>query len=348
MSSPVKVLLIDDSAVVRMVVAQVLAAEPGFELTTAPDPVIAAQKMARSRPDVILLDLELPRVDGLSFLRQLMANDPMPVVVLSGRAGPGTHAAIEALTLGAVDVVAKPPSEIRTFLEGAAVRLREVLRAAAGARPRGRVRLQEPPPRAPMAPGVLKASGTMICVGGSTGGPEALQTFLCALPANAPAVVAVLHMPAPFPAAYAQRLSGRCQVAVRQAEHGDRPRPGLVLLAPGHAHMRVVADAGGPVVALDEGPAVGRHRPSIDVLFHSVAEVVGRRAVGVLLTGMGADGAEGLLSLRRAGARTLAQDESTCVVFGMPREALSRGAVDVLHPLERLAELALLGDLAPR
>jgi two-component system, chemotaxis family, protein-glutamate methylesterase/glutaminase len=359
---PIEVLVVDDSAVSRQLMTAILSKEPDLRVTTASDPLVAMTRMRRTRPDVILLDLEMPRMDGLTFLKKVMATDPVPVVVCSGFAEPGTRQAMRALEAGAVDVALKPRVRSDGVVEDGAMGLLECVRAAAQAR----VRAGVPVPvaggvtdttgvyravtgttgvhrvRRPTLPLDLNAFGGgreewVVAMGASTGGTEALRDVLCALPANAPGIVVVQHMPEGFTAAFAQRLNETCAIEVREARHEDRVTPGLALIAPGNRHLRLGRRGVSYVVELDDGPRVCRHRPSVDVLFLSVAKVARDRAVGVIMTGMGSDGAEGLLAMRHAGAQTIAQDESTCVVFGMPKEAIDRGAARLILPLPRIA-----------
>lgn len=356
-----RVLVVDDSAVVRQTMLAILGRVPGLTVATAADPLIALQKMQQDRPDVILLDLEMPRMDGLTFLRRIMAEDPIPVVVCSGLAGPGTEAALRALEEGAVDVVTKPRLGVREFLEESAVLLTDSLRAAALAahRLRGRAPAARPfplpAPRKLTADAVLPGSGPrplrlttdkVVAVGASTGGTEALKQLLEEMPPDAPGLVIVQHMPEVFTAAFAARLNQSCRIEVREAVAGDRLREGLALVAPGNRHTVLTRSGGHYGVDVLDGPLVCRHRPSVDVLFRSAAQAAGTNAVGVIMTGMGDDGARGLVEMREAGARTLAQDEATCVVFGMPKEAIARGAVEEVVPLGRLSG-AILRCAAP-
>jgi two-component system chemotaxis response regulator CheB len=342
---PVRVLVVDDSAVVRQTMVAVLAQAGGFEVTVAADAVIAAEKMERSRPHVIVLDLELPRVHGLDFLRKLMrAERPIPVVICSGRSG---TEAMTALEEGAVAVVGKPRLGVREFLFESALLLVDTVRGAAAARIKPR-RSPAPAPKlgadavlpARRAPGGLRTD-RLLALGASTGGTEALHALLSALPADAPAILVVQHMPEGFTRAFAARLDRACAIEVKEAEDGDPVRAGRALVAPGNRHMILRRRGASYHVELNDGPLVSRHRPSVDVLFRSVAQAAGPNAVGVILTGMGDDGAAGLLEMKQAGAHTLAQDESTSVVFGMPKEAIARGAVDDVLPLPRLAAAAL-------
>jgi two-component system chemotaxis response regulator CheB len=317
-------------------------------VTAAADPLIAMDKMKRVRPDVILLDLEMPRMDGLRFLRKIMAEDPIPVVVCSGLTGPGTEAGLRALEEGAVEVVTKPKLGVKGFLEESASVLVDVVRAAAHARlHRSSPRSTTPPPgrdaSTPAAerPALQQPTGKVVAIGASTGGPEALRELLEALPADAPGVVIVQHMPEAFTRAFADRLARTCRVEVKEAADGDRVLEGRALIAPGNRHLRLRRSGARYTVEVADGPLVCRHRPSVDVLFRSVAQAAGPNAVGVILTGMGNDGAQGLLEMRRSGAATIAQDEATCVVFGMPKEAIAAGAADEVLPLPRIADAML-------
>jgi two-component system chemotaxis response regulator CheB len=349
---PIDVLIVDDSAVVRRVMSMLLGRHAALRLHTASDPLVAMAKMRRHRPHVILLDLEMPRMDGLTFLKQIMSSDPIPVVVCSGFAEPGTKLAVRALAAGAVDIAAKP----RVSATGAAEDngLLDVVLAAAQAKvgPPRASRANTlpgwtPAPRKPLPPSPpARIGGTashrvtndaIIAIGASTGGTEALKEILRAMPSDAPGIVIVQHMPAGFTAAFAEHLADVCKMEVREAVSGDRVARGRALLARGDRHLIVRRRNLELVVEVDDSPPVCRHRPSVDVLFRSVAETMGPRALGVILTGMGADGADGLLAMKQAGATTIAQDEATSVVFGMPKEAIDRGAVDVVLPLPRIA-----------
>lgn len=347
---PLTVLVVDDSAVVREIMVSLLSLEQGMTVFTASDPLIAMEKMRGRRPNVILLDLEMPRMDGLSFLRKVMADDPIPVVVCSGLAGQGTEAALRALEEGAVEVLAKPKLGVRDFLHESAVMLIDTVRGAAKARLRARGPTPSPPPRTETADALLPppkrsaltvTSDKVVAIGASTGGTEALRIVLEAMPLNAPGLVVVQHMPEGFTAAFAQRLNQTCQIEVKEAAHGDWVREGRALVAPGNRHTVLVRSGAHYTVEVTDGPLVSRHRPSVDVLFRSVAQAAGPNAVGVILTGMGNDGATGLLEMKQAGAATIAQDEATCVVFGMPKEAIVRGAVDAVTPLAQIPALAL-------
>jgi len=334
------VLVVDDSAVVRQAFSMLLVQH--FSVETAADPLIAEKKMRKTRPDVVVLDLNMPRMDGLSFLRQIMRTDPLPVVICSGAAARGSDAAMRALEEGAVDVIAKPPVGVREFIAESSVLIGDTLRAAAQSRVR-RVRLPVTErlsadaiiPHA--APTTFAAASKIIAVGASTGGTEALREIIESLPPDAPGMLVVQHMPEGFTAAFAKRLDATSRVEVKEAAQGDQVTNGRVLIAPGNQHMLLRRAGRRYYVQLCNGPLVSRHRPSVDVLFRSVAQAAGANAVGAILTGMGDDGAAGLAEMRAAGARTIAQDEASCVVFGMPKEAIARGGVGEVLPLQGMA-----------
>lgn len=338
---PIRVLLVDDSAVVRQVLQALLDSEPDIEVIgTASDPVFARQKMARDWPDVIVLDIEMPRMDGLTFLRQLMAERPTPVVICSSLTGQGTQTGLQALAAGAVEVITKPTIGLKEFLHDAADELRHAVRAAA----RARVRAQPATASAAIASLAAQAPSAMaqtteriVAIGASTGGTQAIEHVLTALPQVSPGIAIVQHMPERFTASLAARLDGLCRIEVREARHGDRLRPGLALIAPGGRHMQLRRSGAQYVVDVVDGPPVNRHRPSVDVLLRSVARHAGRNALGIILTGMGDDGARGLLEMREAGAATVAQDEASCVVYGMPKEAVRLGAAQHSLPLPAIA-----------
>jgi two-component system chemotaxis response regulator CheB len=338
---PIKVLVVDDSAVVRQVLEAVLSQESDMSVMVASDPLIALQKMSRVRPDVILLDLEMPRMDGLTFLRKVMAEDPIPTVICSGVAVRGTEAALRALDEGAVGIVTKPKLGVRNFLYESGLVLTDIVRSAASARIGRRSILLDPPRQKTATPrtrGPGPAAKGLVAIGASTGGTEALAEILSAMPSDAPGIVVVQHMPEVFTAAFAARLNRMSQIEVKEAEHGDRIATGRAIIAPGNRHMSVKRRGAQMLVEISEGPLVSRHRPSVDVLFRSVANAAGSDAMGIILTGMGNDGAQGLLEMKNAGAETIAQDEATCVVFGMPKEAIACGAVDVVLPLSKIAD----------
>jgi two-component system chemotaxis response regulator CheB len=341
------VLVVDDSAVVRQAMVAILSQAPDLLVSVAADPYFAMEKMGKARPDVILLDLEMPRMDGLTFLRRIMAEDPIPVVVCSGSAARGTDVAIRALEQGAVEVLGKPALGVKDFLHDQGDELIAIIRSAAEAKVTRRgIRLPPAitPPRSSgavvRAPAV-RGSDILIGLGASTGGPETLRTILEAFPEDAPGTIVVQHMPAGFTAAMARRLDGLCRVRVKEVTGGEAIVPGTVLIAPGDRHVVVRATARGYVADLTNGPRVSGHRPSVDVLFRSMAQATNGRAVAALLTGMGADGAAGLLELRQKGAATIAQDEASSVVWGMPKEAVALGAAETVLSLEHIAPAIL-------
>ncbi|MBD3241642.1 MAG: chemotaxis-specific protein-glutamate methyltransferase CheB [Chitinivibrionales bacterium] len=329
----IKTLIVDDSAVVRRILERELGRDPRIEIIgTAPDPYVARDKIVKLRPDVITLDLEMPRLDGLTFLRKLMRYHPLPVVVVSSLTPQGSATAVEALQAGAVDVLCKPGA---SYTVGEmSVELIEKIKAAA----RARVSRIAPAARRPRPARVAMTCTTnkVVALGASTGGTVALQEVLTALPPNAPGMVIVQHMPEHFTRSLAERLNGLCAVHVKEAEDGDAVVRGTALIAPGNYHMVLQRSGARYFVRIKTGPLVSSHRPSVDVLFKSVARCAGQNAVGVIMTGMGRDGAAGLLAMRQAGAKTVAQDEASCVVFGMPHEAIELGAVDRVEPLNRI------------
>ena len=343
------VLVVDDSAVMRQVMTTVLSREMGIHVDTAAHPLIAMGKMKQRRPDVIVLDIEMPHVDGLTFLQQIMADQPIPVLVCSALAKNGADTVLRALEYGAVDVIQKPAVGIQDFLYEQAIMMVDKVRGAAEARPRRRAAIPSSEKRNSadvVLPTIAKrtlsvTTDKVVAVGTSTGGTEALRVLLMALPLDAPGFVVVQHMPEVFTANFAERLNQLCAVDVREAKDGDRVRPGLVLIAPGNRHTMINRNGAQYMVRVVDGPLVARHRPSVDVLFRSVAQAAAANAVGVIMTGMGDDGADGLLEMKKAGASTIAQDEATSVVFGMPKVAIDRGAVDEVLPLQRIAHAIL-------
>ncbi|MES1928647.1 chemotaxis-specific protein-glutamate methyltransferase [Salinisphaera dokdonensis CL-ES53] len=336
----IKVLCVDDSALIRKLVSEIVDAEPDMTMVaTAPDPLVARELIKRHNPDVLTLDVEMPRMDGLDFLGKLMRLRPMPVVMLSSLTARGSDVTLQALELGAVDFVTKPQLGLRDGLVESSREIVDKIRAAAQARLRG-PSTSVAPESAPSLPRV--SSEKLFIVGASTGGTEAIRTLLEPMPANAPAILVTQHMPAGFTASFARRLDSLCRIHVKEAEHGERVLPGHAYIAPGgDFHLRLERSGANYMVALDPAPPVNRHRPSVDVLFDSAARHAGRNATGILLTGMGKDGALGLLHMREAGAATLAQDEASCVVFGMPREAIAIGAAQAVVPLESMCREAL-------
>ncbi len=346
----IRVLVVDDSAVMRQLLAEILGAAPDIEVVgTAPDPYVAREKIKRLNPDVLTLDVEMPRMDGLTFLRNLMRLRPMPVVMVSSLTAQGAEETLEALELGAVDFVTKPAVDVAHGMRAYAETLVEKVRAAAGARVRRLALARAPAPRhsadAVLArarpPRALRTTHRIVAVGASTGGTEAVRELLAGLPPDAPGIVIAQHIPAAFSGPFARRLDGACALVVREAEDGAPILPGHAYVAPGDRHLLVERSGARYHCRLSDGAPVNRHRPSVDVLFRSVAQAAGPNAVGVLLTGMGEDGARGLLEMREAGARTLAQDEATSVVWGMPGAAVRMGAAEEVLPLGRIAARAL-------
>ena len=343
----IKVLIVDDSAVVRQTLAEILGSDPDIEImATASDPFVAAQRLKEGVPDVITLDVEMPRMDGLDFLERLMRLRPMPVLMVSSLTQSGSEITLRALELGALDFVAKPSLGIRNGMMEYADEIAEKLRAAARSRPRQARHKNTPPPVALKAP--LVSSEKLIIIGASTGGTEAIRSVLEPLPANAPAILITQHMPGGFTRSFAERLDRLCRITVKEATDGERILPGHAYIAPGDQHLKLARSGANYVARLDSGPPVNRHRPSVDVLFHSAAQHAGKNSIGVILTGMGKDGAAGLLEMRQAGAPTIAQNEQTCVVFGMPREAIAvGGAVEVVAlddiPTRMMALIAASG-----
>jgi two-component system chemotaxis response regulator CheB len=350
----IRVLIVDDSAVVRQTLTEILSSDPGIEvMATAADPFIAAERIREEIPDVITLDVEMPRMDGITFLQKLMSQRPIPVVICSSLAGEGSGTAFKALEYGAVDIIAKPRMGTRQFLEESRVRVCDAVKAAAQARVRPiSAPLSSLPLVAPKLTAdvileksknraMVETTEKVIVVGASTGGTEALRVFLEGMPGDAPGIVIVQHMPENFTAAFSKRLDGICRMTVKEAAHDDTVIRGRALIAPGNHHLLLKRSGARYYVEIKDGPLVSRHRPSVDVLFRSAARYAGGNAVGVIMTGMGDDGAKGLLEMKEAGAETIAQDEASCVVFGMPKEAIKLGAAAHVMPLERISAEAL-------
>jgi len=349
---PIKVLIIDDSALIRALLTEIINAEPDLEVVgTAPDPLVARQRIKALNPDVLTLDVEMPKMDGLAFLEKLMRLRPMPVVMVSSLTEKSSAVTLRALELGAFDFVTKPKIDIRCGLLDYAQELTEKIRCAYQSSQRRGVRRPAP---AQLIEEKLTADAVLpsrhqhfsttekvIAVGASTGGTEALRTFLAALPPDCPAILVTQHMPEAFTRTFAARLNGVCSLAVKEAEHGERLLPGHAYIAPGNRHLMLSRSGANYTISIGDGPPVSRHRPSVDVLFRSAANCAAGNCLGIIMTGMGDDGAAGMLEMHQAGARTLAQDEESCVVFGMPREAIARGGVDQVVPLNELA-----GELA--
>ncbi|MDE2396331.1 MAG: chemotaxis response regulator protein-glutamate methylesterase [Burkholderiales bacterium] len=342
----IKVYVVDDSAVVRQTMAHLLQGDPAIELVgSAPNPLIAGPVIRKTRPDVLLLDIEMPGMDGLTFLRQVMEEDPIPTVICSTLTAQGSKMALDALAAGAVAVVAKPRLGLKQYLEESRHELVQTLKTAARSRPRAaRPRSEAAAPRPATAPAGLHALSVNkpVVLGSSTGGTLAIENVLRELPADAPGIAIVQHMPEKFTAMYAQRLDSLCAMNVREARDGDRLERGVALIAPGGRHMSLRKAGGQYFAVVADGPPVNRHKPSVDVLFRSAAECAGRDALAIILTGMGDDGARGMKAMHERGARTIAQDEESCVVFGMPKEAIRMGGVDEVMSLDRVAS-AILG-----
>ena len=351
----ISVLIVDDSAVVREVLAQMLAQAKDIEVIgAAPDPLFAMQRMKQRWPDVIILDIEMPRMDGLTFLRKLMAEHPTPVIICSSLTEKGAKITMDALSVGAVSIITKPRGNIKNFLQNAAQDLVQEIRAAAQAKVRKfasmtgdhGASLHPVQPKltadvvldAPAGKGMFGTTEKIVVLGTSTGGTQALEYMLPRLPSTCPGMVLVQHMPEKFTASFAERLNSLSKVEVLEAKDGDRILSGRVLIAPGGKHLLVKRNGAQYRVEVKEGPPVSRHCPSVDVLFRSTAVSAGRNAIAIILTGMGDDGARGMREMHDAGARTLAQDEDSCVVFGMPKEAIARGGVDLVMPLEEIVK----------
>jgi two-component system chemotaxis response regulator CheB len=345
----IKVMVVDDSAVVRQTLKELLDSDPSIEvMAVASDPIFALKRMETERPDVIMSDVEMPRMDGLSFLRKIMETSPIPVVICSSKTEDGSDNAIKAMEYGAVEIIQKPKLGTKQFLEESRVEICDAVKAAYASRNRRRI------PRGPMrdvapkltadvmlpAPGashIIDTTEKVVVVGASTGGTEALREFLEVLPEDTPGIVIVQHMPEHFTAAFARRLDGLCRVGVKEAADNDTVIRGRVLIAPGNKHTLLKRSGARYYVEVKDGPLVCRHRPSVDVLFRSAARYAGNNAVGVIMTGMGDDGSRGMKEMHDAKAWTIAQDEESCIVFGMPNEAIKQGGVDIVLPLEKIA-----------
>jgi two-component system chemotaxis response regulator CheB len=350
MSTPkIRVLIVDDSAVVRQTLREVLESDPEIEvIATAGDPFVASDRISEQVPDVITLDIEMPRMDGLTFLKKIMSQHPIPVVICSSLAGEGTQSAFKALEYGAVEIVTKPRMGTKQFLEDSRMEICTAVKAAAQARLRALRPSQTVEPKynadcilSPATHAMAETTEKIVAIGASTGGTEALKTVLEMLPADTPGIVIVQHMPELFTRAFAARLDGLCNITVKEAETNDTVIRGRALIAPGNHHMLLKRSGARYYVEIKDGPLVCRHRPSVDVLFRSAARYAGRNAIGAILTGMGDDGARGMLEMKQAGAMTIAQDEATCVVFGMPKEAIKMGGVDKILPLTSVARAIL-------
>lgn len=339
------VMIVDDSAVVRQNLSTILTKDPNVsEILTAPDPIFALQKMQNLWPDVIVLDIEMPRMDGISFLKKIMAERPTPIVICSSLTQEGASITMEAISSGAVDVISKPKLNIGGFLEESAESFLRIIQAASQSRISklvvhnktysDRIQLSKQTTNHKVS---VDTTWKLVAIGTSTGGTNALETILTELPPLSPPIAIVQHMPEKFTAQFAKRLNSICQVEVKEAEQGDEIAPGKVVIAPGNRHMTVRMSGARFYVDLKDGPPINRHRPSVDVLFRSVSKQVGKNSVGIIMTGMGDDGARGLLEMKNAGAYTIAQDEASSIVFGMPKEAIQLGAAEIILPLRKLA-----------
>ncbi|OFX75673.1 MAG: chemotaxis response regulator protein-glutamate methylesterase [Bacteroidetes bacterium GWE2_29_8] len=356
MKKKIKVLVVDDSAMVRQALTQILNSDPNIEvMDTASDPYFAAKIIQNEVPDVITLDVEMPRMDGLTFLKKIMSQHPIPVVIISSLTNEGTETAIKALEYGAIEIITKPQLYTKEFFEESKIRLCDVVKAASMARIKHKHFVTNAP--VSVAPkysadvviaastnnnsSMLKTTELVVAVGASTGGTEALKVFLENLPGDSPGIVIVQHMPENFTRSFANRLNQLCKITVKEAEDNDTIIRGRALIAPGNKHMLLKRSGARYYVEVKDGPLVNRHRPSVDVLFRSTARYAGRNSIGIIMTGMGDDGAKGLLEMKQSGAMTVAQDEKSCVVYGMPKEAVKLNAADKILPLEQLAGFVL-------
>jgi two-component system, chemotaxis family, protein-glutamate methylesterase/glutaminase len=346
----IKVLVVDDSSLVRQTLVDVLTSDPDIEVVaTAIDPLVAAEKIRHQVPDVILLDVEMPRMDGITFLQKLMTQHPIPVVICSSLVERGSETALKALEYGAVEIIQKPRLGTKKFLEESRIRVCDAIKAASVARMRKIVPMHIVAPKLtadaviprPASQAMVQTTEKVVVVGASTGGTEALRVFLTALPEDAPGIVIVQHMPEHFTASFARRMDELCRINVKEAQDNDSVVRGQALIAPGNLHTILKRSGARYFVEVREGPLVARHRPSVDVLFRSAARYAGKNAVGVIMTGMGDDGARGMKEMKEGGAHTIAQDEESCVVFGMPNEAIKLGAVDRVLPLETISSAVL-------
>ncbi len=347
----IKVLIVDDSALIRSVLKEIINSQPDMEVVgVAPDPIVARDLIKQTNPDVLTLDVEMPRMDGLDFLEKLMRLRPMPVVMVSSLTERGSEITLRALELGAVDFVTKPKISIQSGMLEYTELIADKIRAASKARIKPRQVTAGDASKAgervlPLIRNPLTSSEKLIIIGASTGGTEAIKDFLMQMPSDCPGILITQHMPPGFTKSFAQRLDNLCKIEVKESEGGERVVPGHAYLAPGHSHLQLVRSGANYMTQIDQGPPVNRHRPSVDVLFRSAAVHAGKNAVGVILTGMGKDGALGMLEMKNAGAYNFAQDEASCVVFGMPREAIAVGATHEVGPLNSLPG-KVLGYLA--
>jgi two-component system chemotaxis response regulator CheB len=344
----IKVLVIDDSALIRGVMKEIINRESDMEcVAAAPDPLVAREMIRNLNPDVLTLDVEMPKMDGLDFLERLMRLRPMPVLMISSLTEAGSDITFRALELGAVDFVSKPKLDIARGMEESAIEITDKIRAVVQARVRKT--FVEPVVQEKYSADAILPSSTrrftstekLIAIGASTGGTEAIKEVLTKLPADAPGVLIAQHMPEQFTRSFADRLNSLCKISVKEAEHNERILPGYAYIAPGHSHLLLRRSGAHYIAELNQGPLVNRHRPSVDVLFRSVANIAGANALGIILTGMGKDGVQGMLEMKQAGSHTIAQDEASCVVFGMPKEAIAAGAVREVLPLQNIARRTL-------
>ena len=350
MAKKIRVLIVDDSAVVRQTMSEILSSDPQIEvMSTAGDPFIAAERIREEIPDVITLDVEMPRMDGITFLQKIMSQHPIPVVMCSSLTEKGSETALKALEYGAVEIIQKPRMGTKGFLEESRVRICDAIKAAAQARVRRVANVRPIAPKLtadvimdkPKSHAMMQTTEKVVVVGASTGGTEALRVFLESLPADSPGIVIVQHMPEGFTRAFSQRLDGLCRISVKEAADNDTVVRGRALIAPGNHHLLLKRSGARYYVEVKDGPLVSRHRPSVDVLFRSAARYAGKNAVGVIMTGMGDDGAHGMLEMKEAGAINIAQDEASCIVFGMPNEAIKLGGVDHIRPLDAISREVL-------
>ena len=346
----IKVMIVDDSALARQTLLNILSLDPEIKvIATAADPLFAARKIATEKPDVITLDLEMPRMNGLTFLKKLMSYQPIPVVIISSLTTKGAEASIHALEYGAIEVITKPRVATREFFEESRIQICDAVKAAAEAKIKivtsvANVNIMLPKlsadsvislPQIPVS--IKETTDKLIIIGASTGGTSAIQGFLERMPPDCPGIVIVQHMPELFTRSFADRLNAICSITVKEGVHGDIITPGKAIIAPGNKHLMIRKTGARYCVEINEGPLVNRHRPSVDVLFRSAAKFAGPNAVGIIMTGMGDDGAKGLLEMKQSGAYTIAQDEASCVVFGMPKVAISLGASNIVLPLDKIA-----------
>ncbi|MDA3892011.1 MAG: chemotaxis response regulator protein-glutamate methylesterase [Salinivirgaceae bacterium] len=357
MSDKIKVLIVDDSAVVRQSLTAILESDPDIEVMgVAADPYFAANKIAHEVPDVITLDIEMPRMDGLTFLRKIMTQHPIPVVIISSLTTVGTETGIKALEFGAIEIITKPKLSTKEFIEESRIRICDAVKAAASAKLKRKKNIKKVVAPIDVKPklsadavivktssnqSMIKTTEKVVVVGASTGGTEALRVFLESLPADSPGVIIVQHMPEQFTRSFADRLNELCKISVKEASNNDTVIRGQALIAPGNHHLILKRSGARYYLEINDGPLVNRHRPSVDVLFRSTAKYAGNNAIGVIMTGMGDDGARGLLELKEAGAHTIAQNEKTCIVFGMPKEAIKLGAANEILPLNQIANRVL-------